>query len=799
MGLDIIDIALDTITDDREFERLASELMREEGYPTIEPLGGTGDSGRDAVEDRFFEHKGRMRTVFQYTLQDYLPGKIRDTVAALERNGIEVHKLVIVTSRCLSSERIDKLKATARSEHSLDLDVFPRERIRNRLANYANGVFHRHFPNIDQQVLDLKRATSALPAESGSELERALLRSCLCLCLAPGAERTRRSIFDNLVCGVLAARYPADGDLDELLCSEPFRTLRSEREQISASLQRLASRQVAQHAKGRYRLSPQAAATIGGQSSATEAATDSLVSDVLQRVSDLNGSRLSQETERVADRNIRVTMLALFRLYGMDIAAQYDKLGTIAVSADPSGELVGAIQKHLDPRTASALSNTFADVLASPTDEQATVIARWCRAYLGLRVMNADPTAVEFQRTRLKAKLFVLDTDFLLDCVIAELPSSASDLALVKELLASGCRVIVPFSAIAEAVLHAEIALHSYELFGVAGLGLNAAYIREAIRNAFVKGYFLGVKAGAVRQCTTFETYRANYYDAADSEGFFRDVIRARLPVGVEVLDPAQLLSAPVEDGPHDRLCGEFLTDMTGSAKAETRRKEESQQLARNDASLFLTVLGLNPDKSATGGRILRGSAYIVTRSSRYRRVARRVGLPSDFVVHPASLAAVLDLLMGLALSPQEVVGAMSNPFMVAAVEASWPDVRALVQSGVETQDKSVARLRRDLDESLHSRIAELHSEGEAQLPDGATGFGGLRGLISAARGRGYRIAKEVEDVMQAVAQESKALASAENEELKRRLADVEAKFGEFGKRKQRYLRRVAAGLNRKP
>ena len=135
-------------------------------------------------------------------------------------------------------------------------------------------------------------------------------------------------------------------------------------------------------------------------------------------------------------------------------------------------------------------------------------------------------------------------------------------------------------------------------------------------------------------------------------------------------------------------------------------------------------------------------------------------------------------------MSAHEVVAAMGNPFMVAAVEASWPEVRTLVQSGVETRDKSVARLRRDLDEGLHARIVEVQREDESEEAEGTTGFGGVRSLLDTAKSHGYQIAKEVEDIMQAVAQESKELASAENEELRRRLEDVETKFEEFGKRK---------------
>lgn len=85
MSVDIVEIALDKITDHRQFEKLASEIMRDEGYPNIKPLGGVADSGQDAVQESFFLSEGRNRVVFQYTLQECLVGKIDETVNKLNK------------------------------------------------------------------------------------------------------------------------------------------------------------------------------------------------------------------------------------------------------------------------------------------------------------------------------------------------------------------------------------------------------------------------------------------------------------------------------------------------------------------------------------------------------------------------------------------------------------------------------------------------------------------------------------------------------------------------------------------
>jgi len=104
MALDIVEIALDSMTDAFGFEKLAAEVMRDKAYHDIKPLGVGGDLGQDAVQDRFYHREGRVRTVFQFTLEDYIAGKLRETVKKLEQNKIQFAELVIVTSVRLSPE-----------------------------------------------------------------------------------------------------------------------------------------------------------------------------------------------------------------------------------------------------------------------------------------------------------------------------------------------------------------------------------------------------------------------------------------------------------------------------------------------------------------------------------------------------------------------------------------------------------------------------------------------------------------------------------------------------------------------
>ncbi len=66
MSADPIVYCLEHTSDHREFECLCSALLANAGYPGIEPLGGPGDKGRDAI---IRTDDAGQRKVFAYTIR----------------------------------------------------------------------------------------------------------------------------------------------------------------------------------------------------------------------------------------------------------------------------------------------------------------------------------------------------------------------------------------------------------------------------------------------------------------------------------------------------------------------------------------------------------------------------------------------------------------------------------------------------------------------------------------------------------------------------------------------------------
>lgn len=167
---DLVDLAIARFTDWARFERLAADIMGQEGYPDLEVLGGIHDEGQDASVERFYRSTGkRIRVVFQFSLQDDVARKTRSTFERLEKAGATFEKLVIVTTTPVSAEMRKKLALEARRDRDVELAIFERETIAQRLSDPR--LFARYFPDIDTQVEALRgRARPAIGAPRTARL-----------------------------------------------------------------------------------------------------------------------------------------------------------------------------------------------------------------------------------------------------------------------------------------------------------------------------------------------------------------------------------------------------------------------------------------------------------------------------------------------------------------------------------------------------------------------------------------------------------------------------------------------------
>ena len=142
MSADPIVYCLEHLTDYAQFERLSSDVMARDGYPDIEPLGGTGDGGRDALH--VCRVSGTVH-VFAYSVRSDWETKLRQDCARIgELDGLTTDTVVFVCTQALPTSRKDALRNEMRDLYDWALVFYDIKRLRVLLTGLCVDLLERH-------------------------------------------------------------------------------------------------------------------------------------------------------------------------------------------------------------------------------------------------------------------------------------------------------------------------------------------------------------------------------------------------------------------------------------------------------------------------------------------------------------------------------------------------------------------------------------------------------------------------------------------------------------------------------
>ncbi len=141
MAADPIVYCLQELTDYLQFERLCHELMALEGYPSIEPLGGCKDKGRDAIHVN--ESTGKT-SIFCYSVREDWRKKLEEDAAVIYKHKHRCHRLVYLSTEDYTAGDRDKAAKFIKQTYGWTLKTYGRERIRTLLAGRHRHLIARH-------------------------------------------------------------------------------------------------------------------------------------------------------------------------------------------------------------------------------------------------------------------------------------------------------------------------------------------------------------------------------------------------------------------------------------------------------------------------------------------------------------------------------------------------------------------------------------------------------------------------------------------------------------------------------
>ena len=141
MSADRIVYCLERVSDYRDFERLCSALLAGTDYPGIDPLGGTGDGGRDAIIRT--DATGR-RIVFAYTVRGDWETKLKSDCKRVQELGHNPSIFVFVCTEALNAADKDRAHELIAKKYGWILDLYDLERLRVQLVSPQRHLLAQH-------------------------------------------------------------------------------------------------------------------------------------------------------------------------------------------------------------------------------------------------------------------------------------------------------------------------------------------------------------------------------------------------------------------------------------------------------------------------------------------------------------------------------------------------------------------------------------------------------------------------------------------------------------------------------
>lgn len=164
MSADRIVYCLERVSDYRHFERLCSARLAGTDYSGIDPLGGTGDGGRDAIIRT--DAAGR-RIIIAYTVRGDWEVKLKKDCNPVKEKNHKPSIFVFVCTDALNAADEDRAHAMVAKEYGWKLDLYDLERLRVLLVSPQRHLLAQHpsiftppfFPQSGGQTLEESRAT----------------------------------------------------------------------------------------------------------------------------------------------------------------------------------------------------------------------------------------------------------------------------------------------------------------------------------------------------------------------------------------------------------------------------------------------------------------------------------------------------------------------------------------------------------------------------------------------------------------------------------------------------------------
>lgn len=133
---------LENATDSRAFELLCSDILAGTEYPGIEPIGGTGDGGRDAL---YRDSLNGITTVCAFSLrQDWETKLLREDCVRVKNLNHACNRFVFATAMQPTPAERDAAIKAVHDQFGWTLELYGRERLATAIRGKLEHLLERH-------------------------------------------------------------------------------------------------------------------------------------------------------------------------------------------------------------------------------------------------------------------------------------------------------------------------------------------------------------------------------------------------------------------------------------------------------------------------------------------------------------------------------------------------------------------------------------------------------------------------------------------------------------------------------
>lgn len=718
--MDKIELALSRYTDYFKFEQLCFEVMGYYGFPRIKKIGGYKDDGVDAIETNNYYDEVQEKRVFQFTMQKDTKTKISDTVNKLKKNGVDFEELIIVTSQSVNN--IDGLTKDFRLKNKKNLQIFDLSTFVTVVGSHYD-LLQRFFPDLNSQIQKDFFNDNYFSDSGEDQLSISMIKSTLLFSLSPDLKTSqqRKNLFDKSVLSIISSTDEGCGlkGIMDVFHKKFGKILVDS--QVKAALERLIAKGLIIVDEEKYKASKKAKQEIMTGIVHIEQRTNALIDDIIAQTHVVaSGIKYSVDDDKQMWVNIKKTLNLFFKYYGTDLAMAVDSIVPNMVRQE---ELTRLLKDNLQPDLGECLVYSLGEILSNPNEKQSEIISLWAKAFISTQLMRLDPMLGAFHGNTFKEKIFILDTDFVLNCMVKYGKQSAVYSSLLHELIRIGCKVYITDNVVQEVVTHAEFANRNFNYFKNSFDAIDESVIYEQLKNVFVIDYYISMlRKDKEFSSKSFSSYMLNIYDPDDPYKFMLEVMENRLPKGVVIKDEELKKQVSIDMAERNILTKSIYEETIKTYKAAYRSDEENLQIAQTDAELYLIARDLNKDLIIGKNKVLMdGKAYLITNSTRSIRCAKSNGLFSAVVSKPSVLVALLSEIGRFDASDRSIIDLLGNPFLAEVTNESWNDLKVLIDSGVDLRNKELPRLKRELKQVIHGLITQEENDLDKDVEEDST------------------------------------------------------------------------------